>query len=92
MVGGLGGAGSGDLQVLDDATGEFLGVVDTVADCAGTPCEIGRISSSVFDPIAQRLITGIGNSSFCAGCVLSINLTTGIATVLWNNAILQAAV
>lgn len=94
LVGGLSlsGGAAGDLYVLNSDTGEVLGFLDTSADCGGTPCEIGSIRSSVYDSASQSLIVGTSNSTFCTGCIIQIDLTTFVGTILWDNATLQAAV
>lgn len=92
---GLGGGGgdAGDLYVLDPASGELLGTIDTSGTCEAVPCEIGRTASAAWDPGAQLLVAGMGGSGgLCSGCILTIDLATGVAEVLWDNAALQSAV
>lgn len=93
LIGSEGGIGGGDLYVLDPVTGEISGVLDTSADCAGTPCEIGSIRSSAYDADSQTLIVGTSNDSdFCPACIIQIDLTSFIGTILWDNATLQNAI
>ncbi len=91
LVAGLSGLTAGDLYILDSESGEVLGFVDTGADC-GTPCEIGSIRSSVYEPVSETLIVGTSGSNFCSACIVQIDLSTRTGTILWNNAAIQNVV
>ncbi len=73
----------GDFYTIDEATGVETLFLDTSTDDGfdGTT-DVGVVSSMHYIPSTQEWWLGTGGNAECAGCIQTLNLTTGLATTL----------
>ncbi|MBI3993849.1 MAG: hypothetical protein HY342_11280 [Candidatus Lambdaproteobacteria bacterium] len=75
---------NGDVWRIDSQTGEIQPFLDVYIPSGPSALNLGVISAMVFDPAANVLYAGTGAStlSACPGCLYSIDMATGVATLL----------
>jgi hypothetical protein len=73
---------NGDVYTVDPATGQATLLIDTFIDVSKAPENIGRVSSMAYIPQTGAWWLGTGGTATCDGCILTLNPSTGEATVL----------
>lgn len=72
---------NGDLYTVDPDTGTEELLLDTVPTAFGGT-EIGVVSAMLWVPETELLWLGMGGNADCSGCILTVDVETGVTTVL----------
>ncbi len=77
---------NGDIYLVDPTTGVDTLAINTMPAGAGVATEVGVVSAMLHIPSTNEwwLATG-GNGDFCNGCILTLDPSTGAATILAAN-------